>query len=122
MHHALHAPSSARLVESSTIQDASPSPVTSEHSDPALRSVSATPLLRQGRIRLDPETLLALRLSRLLSQRDMAVDCWRRQVRVSIATIKRVECGHPVSFRTARELARYYTVPLERLFVGSLHS
>lgn len=122
MHHALHVPPSARPVEPPPGPHLAPSSATSEHSGPLLLPASAAPLLSQGRIRLDPEALRTLRLSRLLSQRDMAVDCWRRKVQVSIATIKRVERGHPVRFRVARELARYYAVPLERLFERSVQS
>ena len=71
--------------------------------------------MRQGWIALDGDVLRRLRLSRFLSQQDLANDCWHRDIRVSIATIKRVECGHPVRFRIARELARYFEVPILQL-------
>lgn len=71
--------------------------------------------MRKGWIQLDGDTLRRLRLSRYMSQQDLANDCWHRDIRVSIATIKRAECGHPVRFRIARELARCFEVPVERL-------
>ena len=71
--------------------------------------------MRKGWIQLDGDILRRLRLSRYMSQQDLANDCWHRDIRVSIATIKRAECGHPVRFRIARELARCFDVPVERL-------
>lgn len=71
--------------------------------------------MRKGWIQLDGDTLRRLRLSRCMSQQDLANDCWHRDIRVSIATIKRAECGHPVRFRIARELARCFEVPVEQL-------
>lgn len=72
-----------------------------------------------GRLRLHAATLRRLRNARLLSQQDLADDCWRRNIRVSIATIKRAESGHAVRFRIARELARCFDVPVDRLLVSS---
>jgi hypothetical protein len=69
----------------------------------------------KGWIQLDGDTLRRLRLSRYMSQQDLANDCWHRDIRVSIATIKRAECGHPVRFRIARELARCFGVSVEQL-------
>jgi hypothetical protein len=69
----------------------------------------------KGWIHLDGPTLRRLRLSRYMSQQDLANDCWHRDIRVSIATIKRAECGHPVRFRIARELSRCFGVPVEHL-------
>lgn len=71
--------------------------------------------MRKGWIQLDGDILRRLRLSRYMSQQDLANDCWHRDIRVSIATIKRAECGHPVRFRIARELARCFGVPVEQL-------
>ena len=85
---------------------------------PAKSSAAAQSLLatmRKGWIQLDGDTLRRLRLSRCMSQQDLANDCWHRDIRVSIATIKRAECGHPVRFRIARELARCFEVPVEQL-------
>jgi DNA-binding XRE family transcriptional regulator len=80
---------------------------------PGTNALLATML--KGWIQLDGETLRRLRLSRYMSQQDLANDCWHRDIRVSIATIKRAECGHPVRFRIARELARCFGVPVEQL-------
>ncbi len=63
-----------------------------------------------GRVLLDSGLLRELRLTRLMSQQDLADDCWRRNIQVSIATIKRAEAGRAVRFRIARELARYFEV------------
>ena len=68
-----------------------------------------------GRVRLDSAALRSLRQSRLLSQQDLADDCWRRNIRVSIATIKRAESGRAVRYRIARELARCFEVPVVKL-------
>ena len=72
-------------------------------------------LQRAGKILLDSTQLRHLRQSRLLSQQDLADDCWRRNIRVSIATIKRAESGRAVRFRVARELARCFDVPVMQL-------
>jgi DNA-binding XRE family transcriptional regulator len=72
-----------------------------------------------GRLLLNAAALRRLRNARLLSQQDLADDCWRRNIRVSIATIKRAESGHAVRFRIARELARCFDVPVDRLLVSS---
>jgi len=64
-----------------------------------------------GRAQLNRILLRRLRHARMLSQQDMADDCWRRNFRISIATIKRAESGHAVRFRIVRELARYFDVP-----------
>lgn len=64
-----------------------------------------------GRLQLNNNLLRTLRHARMLSQQDMADDCWRRNFRISIATIKRAESGHAVRFRIVRELARYFEVP-----------
>jgi DNA-binding XRE family transcriptional regulator len=75
----------------------------------------ASALMQAGRIMLDSALLRHLRQSRLLSQQDLADECWRRNIRVSIATIKRAESGHAVRFRIARELARCFDVPVMQI-------
>ncbi len=85
----------------------------STESSAGVESLLAT--MRKGWIQLDGEILRRLRLSRYMSQQDLANDCWHRGIQVSIATIKRAECGHPVRFRIARELARCFEVPVEHL-------
>ena len=64
-----------------------------------------------GRVLLDADLLRELRRTRLLSQQDLADECWRRNIRVSIATIKRAEAGRAVRFRIARELGRCFGLP-----------
>lgn len=76
-------------------------------------------LLKGGRIRLDDTALRQLRHARLMSQQDLADDCWRRNIRVSLPTIKRAESGHAVRFRIARELARCFDVPIVRIILRS---
>ena len=76
---------------------------------------SIAELMQGGRIALDGARLRVLRHSRLLSQQDLADDCWRRNIRVSIATIKRAESGSAVRFRIARELARCFDVPVMQI-------
>ncbi len=78
-------------------------------------TVLSLQLLRGGRIMLDRDALLRLRHARLMSQQDLADDCWRRNIRVSLPTIKRAERGRAVRFRIARELARCFEVPVVRL-------
>ncbi len=74
---------------------------------------------RSGKVRLDSDLLRRLRQSRLLSQRELADECWRRNIQVSIATIKRAELGRAVRFRIARELARCFDLPLTRIVLSS---
>lgn len=69
----------------------------------------------QGRVLLDASVLKQLRHSRQLSQEELANECAVRHFRVSISSIKRAETGKPVLFRIARELARFYDVPADRL-------
>jgi hypothetical protein len=83
--------------------------------EPSAGAESLLATMRKGWIQLDGDILRRLRLSRYMSQQDLANDCWHRDIRVSIATIKRAECGHPVRFRIARELARCFGVPVEQL-------
>lgn len=88
------------------------------------RSSSAPALIAEdrhvGRVRLDNALLRHLRQLRLQSQQDLADDCWRRNIRVSIATIKRAESGHAVRYRIAHELARCFDVPVMQIVrIGS---
>jgi hypothetical protein len=68
-----------------------------------------------GRIVLDAAALKRLRMSRLMSQQDLADDCWRRNIQISLTTIKRAEGGRAVRFRIAREFARCFGVPVTSL-------
>lgn len=75
------------------------------------RSADDRPMAR-GCIVLDCVALRRLRNARLMTQQDLADHCWRRNIRISIATIKRAELGFQVRYRIARELARCFDVPL----------
>lgn len=79
--------------------------------EPASLAFSETP----GRVQVDADLLREMRRARLLSQQDLADECWRRNIRVSIATIKRAESGRAVRFRIVRELARCFDVPPMRM-------
>ncbi|MCC7248539.1 MAG: helix-turn-helix transcriptional regulator [Lysobacter sp.] len=69
----------------------------------------------KGSVFLRAEVLRFLREQKLLSQQDMADDCDRRHIRLSIATIKRTELGHAVRYRTVHEFARYFGMPVDLL-------
>lgn len=73
----------------------------------------------RGSIRLNATVLRRLRHTKLLSQQDLANEFWDKKIKISIATIKRVEsqaCSK-VRFRIAHEFARYYNVPVETLLM-----
>jgi DNA-binding XRE family transcriptional regulator len=70
---------------------------------------------QRAQIQLDSALLRQLRRSSLMSQQDLADDCWRRNIRLSLTTIKRAELGRPVLYRVAREYARCFEVPVTRL-------
>lgn len=73
------------------------------------------PMVQQGRVFLVKDVLKSLRNERLQTQEEMAEACREGRFRISIASIKRAEIGRPVLFRVARELARYFGVPVERI-------
>ena len=77
--------------------------------------VSAAERLHRGHVMLDSALLRQLRQARCMSQQDLADDCWRRNIPLSLTTIKRVELGRAVRFRIAREFARCFDVPLTRI-------
>jgi hypothetical protein len=62
--------------------------------------------LQRGHVLLDSTLIKQLRQDRLMSQQDLANECWRRNIPLSLTTIKRAELGRPVRFRIAREFAR----------------
>lgn len=68
-----------------------------------------------GRVFLASQILKDLRNDKLQSQEEMAFACVDQKIRVSIASIKRAETGKPVIYRVARELARYFNVPVQHL-------
>jgi DNA-binding XRE family transcriptional regulator len=67
---------------------------------------------KKGVVLLDADVLRELRESKMLSQEEMAN---RFDVLISIATIKRAETWKSVRYRTAREFARFFGVPVETL-------
>lgn len=71
--------------------------------------------LQRGQVLLDSARLRQLRQGRLMSQQDLANECWRRNIPLSLTTIKRAERGCPVRFRIAREFARCFEVPVAQL-------
>ncbi|HLO93689.1 MAG TPA: helix-turn-helix transcriptional regulator [Burkholderiaceae bacterium] len=73
------------------------------------------PMVQQGRVFLVKDVLKSLRNEKLQTQEEMAESCQQGRFRVSIASIKRAEIGRPVLFRVARELARYFNVPVEKI-------
>lgn len=81
-------------------------PVETAHDDPAPAP---------GRVRLDASLLRRLRQARFMSQQDLADDCWRRNIQLSLSTIKRAEGGRAVRFRIAREFARCFDVSTVRI-------
>lgn len=78
-------------------------------------AVSAAERLHRGHVMLDSALLRHLRQARLMSQQDLAEDCWRRNIQVSLTTIKRAETGRAVRFRIAREFARVFDVPVTKI-------
>lgn len=74
-----------------------------------------TDRLQRGHVLLDSAQLRQLRQGRLMSQQDLANDCWRRNIPLSLTTIKRAELGRPVRFRIAREFARCLDVPVTQI-------
>lgn len=89
-------------------------PVTSDATQSTPMTAAKRPS-RHGSIQLDAARLRHLRRTRLLSQRDLADEFGRRDIQVSIATIKRAEAGQAVRYRVAREIARYFDLPASEL-------
>ena len=68
-----------------------------------------------GRVQLDADLLRRLRQAKFMSQQDLADDCWRRNIQLSLSTIKRAELGRAVRFRIVREFARCFDVSTARV-------
>lgn len=77
--------------------------------------LSTATRLHRGHVMLDSALLRQLRQARLMSQQDLADDCWRRNIQLSLTTIKRAEAGRAVRFRIAREFARSFDVPVTKI-------
>ena len=71
--------------------------------------------LQRGYVLLDAALLRSLRQTRMFSQQDLADDCWRRNIQLSLTTIKRAEAGRAVRFRIARAFAHCFDLPVERI-------
>ena len=71
-----------------------------------------------GRVQLDADLIRQLRQARFMSQQDLADDCWRRNIQLSLSTIKRAEMGRAVRFRIAREFARCFDISTIRIASG----
>jgi ribosome-binding protein aMBF1 (putative translation factor) len=78
-------------------------------------SANAAERLHRGHVLLDSALIRQLRQSKCMSQQDLADDCWRRNIPLSLTTIKRAELGRAVRFRIAREFARCFEVLLARI-------
>lgn len=72
---------------------------------------------RDGRIPLNVLRLKELRKKLGLSQERLAEECFQQGFVVSIASIKRAESGANVLYRTASNLAEYFSVPVEDLLI-----
>lgn len=97
-------------------QEAISATLTRERADSAGASpLSAAERLHRGHVLLDSAMLRQLRQGRLMSQQDLADDCWRRNIQLSLTTIKRAEAGRAVRFRIAREFARCFDVQVTRI-------
>lgn len=95
-------------------------PLASDHAISTTDYHSNTPdvlaeRLQRGNVALDSTLIRQLRQGRLMSQRELANDCWRRNIPLSLNTIKRAELGRPVRFRIAREFARCFEVPVTQV-------
>ncbi len=77
--------------------------------------MSASERLHRGHVLLDNTLLRQLRQARCMSQQDLADDCWRRNIPLSLTTIKRAELGRAVRFRIAREFARCFDVVVTQI-------
>ncbi len=79
--------------------------------------VSNAERLHRGHVMLDSVLIRGLRQGKLMSQQDLADDCWRRNIQLSLTTIKRAESGRAVRFRIAREFARCFDVPVMKILL-----
>lgn len=91
--------------------DALPLPVILENAGGVdAARIATAERLHRGHVLLDNALLRQLRQARCMSQQDLADDCWRRNIPLSLTTIKRAELGRAVRFRIAREFARCFDV------------
>lgn len=91
-------------------------PATGKDTDRAdAAHITAAERLHRGHVLLDSALLRQLRQAKCMSQQDLADDCWRRNIPLSLTTIKRAELGRAVRFRIAREFARCFDVLVTRI-------
>jgi ribosome-binding protein aMBF1 (putative translation factor) len=78
-------------------------------------AANAAERMHRGHVLIDSALIRQLRHAKCMSQQDLADDCWRRNIPLSLTTIKRAELGRAVRFRIAREFARCFDVLLARI-------
>ncbi len=108
-------PSASAAAQPPLARPATIHPLTALSAVPTAAPAADASSASAGRVLLDSERLRELRRGLLLSQEELATQCWQRRLRVSIATLKRAETGRPVLFRTARALASFFDVPVRSL-------
>ncbi|MBY4675180.1 helix-turn-helix domain-containing protein [Marinobacterium arenosum] len=64
-----------------------------------------------GKVVLDTRKLKARRKQLGYSQEALSYECEKKRLKVSLATLKRAETGKPVTYRTARDLAEFFSLP-----------
>jgi len=73
-----------------------------------------------GKVVLCRNKLKQLRQHRGLSQEKLAEQCQARGLRISMPSIKRAETSHPILYRTASELARFFDVDFSTLLAEGI--
>lgn len=71
--------------------------------------------IERGRVQLNTELLRYLRQERCWSQEALAGRCFDQGLRVSLSSIRRVETGKKVLYRTALDLASIYQMKVNDL-------
>ena len=71
--------------------------------------------LNDGRIKLNIATLKQKRKHFGLSQEALALHSFELKIYLSVASIKRAESGKAVLYRTAKQFAKLYNLPIEEL-------
>lgn len=74
---------------------------------------------KDGRLPLNGDLLKQLRKQKGLSQERLAEQCAESRLYVSLSSIKRAESGNSILYRTAKELATFYSVEVEDLIQNS---
>ena len=74
-------------------------------------------MVKNGRTPLNPKALKHHRQRLGLSQDKLAEACLDQGYIISISSIKRAELGANVLYRTAKNLAGFYNIPVEQLLL-----